>query len=174
MSSLRSIGQVWCSWWRHIPFNKGNLDQDFSLSLRARKVQTYSKWFFVIKSSENTAGNTSMNSKYNIRMYQTRRIFGRLLWTLNKLFLENSLYIFVALIFTLLLVSFECKLVNFFPCHHSLKTFKKSIFYITFEANRTQKTNFHESSMTQCSCVYQTISTQKILKEAFLNGPQIF
>ena len=61
------------------------------------------------------------------------RILDMLLRTLNKLFSENSLHRFVALIFTFLLVPFESKLVNFSTPRQYLKTFKKSMFHIAFE-----------------------------------------
>ena len=49
-------------------------------------------------------------------------IFDRLLRTLNEVFLEKSLQRYIALIFMLLLVPFESKLVNFSTRSQSLNT----------------------------------------------------
>ena len=59
-----------------------------------------------------------------------------LLRMLNKVFWKNSLQTFVALILRLLLVPFESKLVKFLTRNQSLKTYRKSMVYIAFEANR--------------------------------------
>ena len=57
---------------------------------------------------------------------------------INEVFWENFSQRFVALIFTLLLVPFESKLVKFSTHSPSLDNSKsKSMFYIAFEANRT-------------------------------------
>ena len=73
----------------------------------------------------------------------TGRIFHKLLRTLNKVLLENFLQRNIALIFTLLLVHSESKLVFFSTYCQCLKTFRKSMFYIAFEAIWTKKSNSH-------------------------------
>ena len=57
----------------------------------------------------------------------TKQIFDRLLRMQKEVFLENFLQRFVALIFALLLVPFESKLVNFWIHRQCLKTSRKSM-----------------------------------------------
>ena len=57
---------------------------------------------------------------------------------INEVFWENFSQRFVALIFTLLLVPCEPKLVKFSTHSQFLNTSRKSMFYIAFEANRTK------------------------------------
>ena len=96
----------------------------------------------------------------------TGRIFDRLMRTLSEIPFEKSCQRFVALIFMLLLVPFESKLVNF-PTHcQCLKTSRKLLIFIAFEANRTQKSHFKEHSRNHWGSDYRPISTQKVPKEA--------
>ena len=74
--------------------------------------------------------------------------FDRYLRLLKEVFLENSLQRFVVLMSTFLLVPFESKLVNFLIRRKCFKKSEKSMRYVSFEANRTHKKNFYESSKT--------------------------